>query len=110
MGLFFFCLFLFDAGIVFLGYDIVVGLFLIRLAFFANIRLRYARRGFVYAIGYLRWLVVSQSRLNNKVYLWDNRWLELRGAQGVYRFLSAFSSFDKVLGLGLTFLAVLLLI
>jgi NADH:ubiquinone oxidoreductase subunit 5 (subunit L)/multisubunit Na+/H+ antiporter MnhA subunit len=69
LGMFFFCLFFFDAGVVFLGYDLIVGLILIRLAGFAKIRLGYTYQGFVYSIGYLRWLVVSQSRLNNKVYL-----------------------------------------
>jgi hypothetical protein len=53
---------------------------------------------------------VSQSRLNNKVYLWDGSWLELGGAQGVYRFLLTFRSFDKVLWLGLTLMLVLLLV
>jgi len=107
LGRLFISLIFFDRSLIFLGFDLTIGLILISVTFlvwkkFISIYKSYL---FIYLIGYQRWFKSSGSSRNlklNKMFQWDRRWLEITGGQGVFYFLNKASKLDffKSLSLG----------
>nr|SPC34975.1 NADH dehydrogenase subunit 5 [Paraleius leontonychus] len=110
LGGLFFSLFFYDSAVSFMGFDLIVGLFLILCVFlfYGFFNLFYYRAFYIYSIGFLRWFSSSGSSSvasGLRFYRWDASWMEAAGGQGVYWFLQSFCGFDfyKFLGVSVFF-------